>query len=201
MTHPAPEKTVLLQGLAPALARALREQLAGVAGLAVSDDPAAPADLLVAPSTDSVAAPAVPRLVLGRGPWRLGEVLAGLRRALDEPALAVEPFMLGDGLFCPAEKKIERADHDIGLTERETMLLLYLARRHPQAVSRDTVLRDVWRYQDGIDTHTLETHIYRLRQKIEKDSTAPQLLLTTDDGYLLAGIAAADPSRKSDDNP
>lgn len=199
MTHPASEKTVLLQGLDPALGRALREQLAGLPGMQVSDDPASDADLLVTPAADSVAAPAVPRLVLGRGPWRLGDVMAAVRRALDEPALAVEPFRLGDGLFCPAEKKIERDDGDVGLTERETMLLLYLARRHPQAVSRDTVLRDVWRYQDGIDTHTLETHIYRLRQKIEKDSTAPQLLVTTDDGYLLAGIAAAGPLRKGDD--
>lgn len=199
MTHPAPEKTVLLQGLTPALDRALREQLAGLPGLCISDGPAGAADLLVTPAADSVPTPAVPRLVLGRGPWRLGDVLAGMRRALDEPALAVEPFWLGDGLFCPAEKKIERAAGDVGLTERETMLLLYLARRHPQAVSRDTVLRDVWRYQDGIDTHTLETHIYRLRQKIEQDSAAPKLLLTTDDGYLLSGIAAAEFSRKGED--
>ena len=83
MTHPASEKTVLLQGLDPALGRALREQLAGLPGMQVSDDPASDADLLVTPAADSVAAPAVPRLVLGRGPWRLGDVMAAVRRALE----------------------------------------------------------------------------------------------------------------------
>ncbi len=186
-------KSVLFQGLPPALAHALREQLDSVK-IEVAGDAAtiAPVDLIICTAAGAQASRAGVACVRIGAQARIGDVLADVRRALDEPALAVMPFTLAGDMFYPAEKKLERADSgDITLTERETTLLLYLARQAPHAATRDAILRDVWRYQDGIDTHTLETHIYRLRQKIERDSAHPAILLTTPDGYALAEIGAA----------
>lgn len=191
-------KSVIFQALPVALGHALREHLHGVRiDSEINATADTPPDLVV--STSRVTPlPGIPCLhVPPRA--RLGQVLADMKRALDEPALAVMPFALADGIFYPAEKKLERTDNaDIALTERETLLLLYLARHAPRAVSREALLRDVWRYQDGIDTHTLETHIYRLRQKIEHDSTAPAILVTTTEGYRLDGISPATPDIDND---
>lgn len=189
MSDPLDSKSVVFHELGTALTHALREQLYSVkiSEDTAHDDPPAP-DLIVCRAGTPALRPGIACVrVIARA--RMGEILAAIRRALDEPALAVMPFMLGGGMFYPAEKKLEReGGDDIALTERETTLLLYLARHAPQPVAREALLRDVWRYQDGIDTHTLETHIYRLRQKIERDSTQPAVLLTAPEGYLLAGI-------------
>lgn len=73
----------------------------------------------------------------------------------------------------------------VRLTEKEVGVLLLLRESFPLAVSRQTLLDKVWAYADGVETHTLETHIYRLRQKIEIDPSSPTILLTTEDGYCL----------------
>lgn len=184
-------KTVVLQDLPPAVDRALRQQLGRLPGVEVAADGAPNPHIVVTPA--GLASPAgIPRLSLAPGRVRLGAVMAALARALREPALAVPPFVLAGGLLSPAEKKYTAADgRDILLTERETALLLHLARHHPQPVSRERLLREVWNYQDGIDTHTLETHIYRLRQKIETDPAAPAVLTTAAEGYALGSIEAA----------
>ena len=52
-------------------------------------------------------------------------------------------------------------------------------------MSRETLLQEVCGYNSGVTTHTLETHIYRLRQKIEKDAAAPAVLITEVRGYEL----------------
>ena len=72
------------------------------------------------------------------------------------------------------------------LTEKETAILQYLNRAKGEVVSRDDLLRDVWGYNANVTTHTLETHIYRLRQKIESDPANAKLLLTDAGGYRLA---------------
>jgi DNA-binding response OmpR family regulator len=69
------------------------------------------------------------------------------------------------------------------LTEKEADLLRLLASGHP--VQREELLEKVWGYRADLETHTLETHIYRLRQKIEADATAPQYLITVEGGYQL----------------
>lgn len=74
----------------------------------------------------------------------------------------------------------------IHLTEKERDILLRLHQAGAAGVDRATLLEDVWGYQAGIETHTLETHIYRLRQKIEDDPAKPALLLTDQNGYVLA---------------
>lgn len=76
------------------------------------------------------------------------------------------------------------------LTEKEVGVLLYLWQKK-LPVTREDLLRDIWQYAANADTHTIETHIYRLRQKIETDPTAPEFLITTKDGYQLAANSNA----------
>ena len=73
----------------------------------------------------------------------------------------------------------------VRLTEKETNILKYLYRAGAKAVSREELLTEVWGYNAGVTTHTLETHIYRLRQKIEPDPANARLLLTEAGGYRL----------------
>lgn len=190
-TEPSSIKTVCFQNVPPVLARALTEQLARVRGCRVAGTDES-ADLTIQAGADS-APVARPRVLVRAAPrQRLGDILGAIARALEEPALATAPFRIADGIFHPAEKRLRIAARDIALTERETVLLLCLSRHYPHAVARDSLLRDVWNYQDGIDTHTLETHIYRLRQKIEDDGANPRRLLTTTDGYTVASVESCD---------
>ena len=71
------------------------------------------------------------------------------------------------------------------LTEKETAILRFLYRAGPQVVGRDVLLREVWGYNSGVSTHTLETHIYRLRKKIEADPAHARVLVTDAGGYRL----------------
>ena len=72
------------------------------------------------------------------------------------------------------------------LTEKETSILKFLYRSGATVVGRDTLLGEVWGYNAGVTTHTLETHVYRLRQKIEDDPSNAELLVTEPGGYRLA---------------
>ena len=72
------------------------------------------------------------------------------------------------------------------LTEKETAILKYLYRAGDRIVTREVLLSEVWGYNSGVTTHTLETHIYRLRQKIERDPSQAELLVTESGGYKLA---------------
>src|SRR5437773_1976757 len=73
----------------------------------------------------------------------------------------------------------------VRLTEKETAILRFLYRAGQLPVSRETLLQEVSGYNSGVTTHTLETHIYRLRQKIEKDAANPEILVTEAGGYKL----------------
>lgn len=191
MTANIDQKIVYLQEIAAPVGAALRQHLSARPDILLTDTPAAlPPHLVICAETADNLPPAVPILRL-MPPDRLGSLLADIYRALDEPALAVTPFHIGENLFIPAEKTLQTpSGDDIPLTERETALLLHLARHAPGAVARDALLRAVWGYQDGIDTHTLETHIYRLRQKIAGIGDG-QVLKTEAQGYVLADVRAA----------
>ena len=76
-------------------------------------------------------------------------------------------------------------DKKIRLTEKETNILKFLYRSNDGVVPRDVLLHEVWGYNAGVTTHTLETHIYRLRQKIEPDPSNARLLVTESGGYRL----------------
>ena len=73
----------------------------------------------------------------------------------------------------------------VRLTEKETNILKFLYRAQSGVVARDVLLHEVWGYNAGVTTHTLETHIYRLRQKIEPDPSNARLLVTESGGYRL----------------
>lgn len=95
-------------------------------------------------------------------------------------------LVLGPYVFFPAEGYLDRDGQQTRLTEKERDILLVLLDAGGAVVLRRELLDSVWGYASGVETHTLETHIYRLRQKIESDPARPQILCTAEDGYVLA---------------
>ena len=122
-------------------------------------------------------------------PFKFGILLARMRAQLrsHEQAETAE-LQIGDYVFRPSLKILEPQDGaaKIRLTEKETNILKFLYRAAGEAVARDTLLHEIWGYNDQVSTHTLETHIYRLRRKMETDPSEAKLLLTLDGGYALA---------------
>jgi hypothetical protein len=175
---------IMLIGLPSALEGALAQQL-GHIGVLTRDRKEA--CLFISAGGGGSFPPAVPVLpVRLTKPLRLGALLRQARQMLDEPALYLDAFTLGPYQFSPQDKTLaQNGAEDIVLTDREVDILVYLAREAPEAVPREQLLKDVWRYQDNVDTHTLETHIYRLRQKIGEDADNPKLLVTDGKGYRL----------------
>jgi DNA-binding response OmpR family regulator len=95
-------------------------------------------------------------------------------------------YRVGAYEFRPSAKTLtDQRQKKIRLTEKETNILKYLFRAAPSPVPRDELLAEVWGYNAAVTTHTLETHIYRLRQKIEADPAAARLLMTEPGGYRL----------------
>lgn len=119
-------------------------------------------------------------------PVRLGLLLARLR-ALLNPARVPDDaaFPLGPYIVHPAAKLLVDGERRIRLTEKEIGILTFLHRAGDRAIDRDTLLGEVWGYNSGVTTHTLETHVYRLRQKIERDPGNARLLVTEPGGYRL----------------
>ena len=121
-------------------------------------------------------------------PFRLNLLLARLRAQLrqyeqsDDAVFTIGPYSFRPGsklLVDPATRR------KIRLTEKETAILKYLYRAGDRAIGRDTLLGEVWGYNAEVTTHTLETHVYRLRQKIERDPSAATILVTEPGGYRL----------------
>ena len=128
-------------------------------------------------------------------PFRLAELLARLRaqlRSFENSEDAV--FAIGPYMFRPAAKVLQdlAGSRRIRLTEKEAAILKFLYRAGANAVAREVLLNEVWGYNASVTTHTLETHIYRLRQKIEPDPANARLLVTEGGGYRLdpAGLPA-----------
>jgi DNA-binding response OmpR family regulator len=117
------------------------------------------------------------------GQRRLGVVLD--RLAKGGRPLRAGDFAIGPHLFTPAARILRRRGAEIALTEKECDILLALYDAGGKAVSRQDLLDQVWGYASTVETHTLETHIYRLRQKLEEDAANPVLLVTREDGYAL----------------
>ncbi|WDI32790.1 response regulator transcription factor [Hyphococcus flavus] len=121
-------------------------------------------------------------------PFKFSVLLARLRahlRSHEQSEDAV--FKVGPYEFRPAVKMLVTAeDKKIRLTEKETSILKFLYRAGGKPVTRDILLDEVWGYNSGVTTHTLETHVYRLRQKIEPDPSNASILLTESGGYRLS---------------
>lgn len=101
-------------------------------------------------------------------------------------------FEIGPYQFRPSGKILEDKEggKKVRLTEKETSILKYLYRAGGNPVGRDELLAEVWGYNSGVTTHTLETHVYRLRQKIENEPGMARLLVTEPGGYSLQGFHA-----------
>lgn len=120
-------------------------------------------------------------------PFRFGVLLARIRSQLRSHAQSEDAvFAIGPYSFRPSAKLlVDAGDKKVRLTEKETNILKFLFRAGPNVVGRDVLLTEVWGYNSGVTTHTLETHIYRLRQKIERDPSNAEILVTEAGGYRL----------------
>lgn len=120
-------------------------------------------------------------------PFKFAVLLARIRAQLRQHEQSEDAvFTIGPYTFKPASKLLlDEKGTKIRLTEKETSILKYLYRSGEKVVTRDVLLHEVWGYNAGVTTHTLETHIYRLRQKIEKDPSNAELLITEMGGYKL----------------
>jgi DNA-binding response OmpR family regulator len=121
-------------------------------------------------------------------PYKFNVLLAHIRAQLRSHEQSEDAvFRIGPYEFRPAAKLLlDAKGKKIRLTDKETNILKYLYRAGSKVVSREELLTEVWGYNAGVTTHTLETHVYRLRQKIEPDPTGPKILITEAGGYRLA---------------
>ncbi len=125
-------------------------------------------------------------------PFRLGVLLARLRAHIRQYERSDDAvFTIGPYTFQPSAKILvdEERNRKIRLTDKEAAILKYLYRTGDKVVGRDVLLDEVWGYNAGVTTHTLETHVYRLRQKIERDPSNAKILVTEPGGYRLIAQA------------
>ncbi|HKQ10202.1 MAG TPA: response regulator transcription factor [Rhizomicrobium sp.] len=129
-------------------------------------------------------APATPES-LAR-PFRISALLARLHALNSHHAPADDTAVrIGPYTFHPSAKLLQAEGRKVRLTEKETNILKFL-HASSGTVPRDILLHEVWGYSPAVATHTLETHIYRLRKKIEQDPANAQILLTEGGGYRLS---------------
>jgi DNA-binding response OmpR family regulator len=120
-------------------------------------------------------------------PFKFAVLLARIRAHLRSHEASEDAvYHIGAYEFRPAMRVLIDADQrKVRLTDKETSILRYLYRSGEKPVGREELLREVWGYNSNVTTHTLETHIYRLRQKIEPEAQSPKLLITETGGYRL----------------
>ncbi len=161
-------------------------------------DPNNPCDLLLQIGPAATALPAIPTLWLDaqthsipggmilKAPVKLAILVQRLKD------LAARPMVHDwNGYRLDMAKRLWQSPNGevIELTEKEVALLAYLGVNKAEPVTRDDLLRDVWKYAPGADTHTIETHLYRLRQKIEVNPEQPAIVVNTSEGYILGILA------------
>jgi DNA-binding response OmpR family regulator len=120
-------------------------------------------------------------------PFKFAVLLARIRAHLRQYEASEDAvFKVGPYSFHPGSKLlVSEKGSKLKLTEKETAILRYLYRAGRKSVPREVLLQEVWGYNSAVTTHTLETHIYRLRQKIEPDPANARLLQTDPGGYRL----------------
>ena len=122
-------------------------------------------------------------------PFRMGVLLARMRAHIRQHERSDDAiFTIGPYIFRPSAKLLvdNETNKKVRLTDKETAILKHLYRSGDRVVGRDVLLDEVWGYNAGVTTHTLETHVYRLRQKIERDPSNAKILLTEPGGYRLS---------------
>jgi DNA-binding response OmpR family regulator len=120
-------------------------------------------------------------------PFRFAVLLARIRAQLRQHDNSEDvTFTVGPYTFKPGQKLlIDKKGGKLRLTEKEAAIIKYLFRAGDKVITRDVLLEEVWGYNSGVTTHTLETHVYRLRQKIERDPSNAEILVTESGGYKL----------------
>jgi len=121
-------------------------------------------------------------------PFKLGVLLARLRAHIRQHERSDDAvFTIGPYTFQPSAKLLvdNATNRKVRLTDKETAILKYLYRSGSRVIGRDVLLDEVWGYNASVTTHTLETHVYRLRQKIEEDPSQARILVTEWGGYRL----------------
>ena len=121
-------------------------------------------------------------------PFKLGVLLARIRAQLRQHERSEDAvFTIGPYSFRPGAKMLidAQTNKKVRLTEKEAAILKYLFRAGHKVIGRDVLLNEVWGYNSGVTTHTLETHVYRLRQKIERAPSNAEILVTEAGGYRL----------------
>jgi len=121
-------------------------------------------------------------------PFRIGVLMARLRshiREHEHSQYAI--FTIGPYTFQPSNKLLLNVESNSKtmLTDKETAIIKFLFLAGERVVNREKLLSEVWGYNARVMTHTLETHIYRLRQKIELDPSNPEIIVTEPNGYRL----------------
>ncbi len=165
-----------------ALAEVLKEELSSDENV-ISFDANAEYHLCLTDSDDL----SVDNVVFLKIPLRIGEVLDKVSSFfLKQDNLDIsDEINLNEFIFKPKIKLLKHGNNKVSLTEKETDMLLYLYGRQGKTVSREELLKHVWRHNVEINTRTLETHVYRLRQKIAEISNNISLIVTEDSGYSL----------------
>lgn len=149
--------------------------------------PAPPSPTMLCISLPEMLDPEIRYVCLGTDittPLPLPELVDRIAAVLRTPRTTL-PLAHGWSMQTDA-RTLTHTDHAaVLLTELEGALLTHLLRASPHETHRDTLMRDVWHYEPGTQTHTLETHLYRLRGKLEKLSPCPCRIITTETGYRL----------------
>lgn len=117
-------------------------------------------------------------------PVRLGQLLSRVQNLHAQPP--TDSIAIGPHTLDCIGNILQIGKTPVRLTDKEKQILVLLAAVDGKTIPRQKILDSVWGYVEGLETHTLETHIYRLRQKIEADPASPALLLTEETGYRLA---------------
>lgn len=197
-------QSVFLQSGDQAVQRSLGEQLLA-RGFLLAEEPIA-ADLLLYETTQEAASflctelrskgCAQPLLLLGltpeaaraagaddglAKPFRFGDLLRCLEQAAAREIIAIGRFRLDAN----ARELTDGGGKRLRVTEKEAAVLVFLARAGEQVVGREVLLGEVWGYSGSATTHTVETHIYRLRRKLT-DHGCSELVVTEAGGYRLA---------------
>ena len=121
-----------------------------------------------------------------RTPCRISTLITSIIKCInnfeqgDNSKISVGPY-----LFIPKRKLMLNDNLEIRLTDKETAMISYLYFSNSDVVCRDELLHAIWGYNPDANTHTLETHIYRLRQKIEKNPSKAEIIVTEERGYRL----------------
>lgn len=119
-------------------------------------------------------------------PFKLETVLSSLKRDTLLPKIRRKECLVINGYnIYPVKKEIVSSNNKIcKLTEKEVDIIKYLYQTKSRIASKEDLLENVWKYSTDATTHTVETHIYRLRQKVEKEGKT-QLIITENNGYRL----------------